>query len=91
MGKLTNEAESNAIGVGMVIAAAIIADHNDVLAEEVLGAAGLETVAEMRAAGCDAYDVMRLRRVIRNIANRKAWLARKATTPARSEERRAGE
>jgi hypothetical protein len=66
-----DQERSNAIGVGMVIAAAIIADHNPVYAAEILGAAGLETIAEMRVAGCDAYDVNQLRHVIRDIARHK--------------------
>lgn len=78
--------QSNAVGVGMVIAAAIIADDNDVLAEEILCAAGLETVARMRKVGCDDYDINKLRPVVTNMNRRKRWDARKrATTPTADE------
>lgn len=66
------EAERRGIGVGMVIAAAIIADHDPTYAEEILNAAGLTSTAAMRAAGCDGYDILKLRAVLLNIARRDA-------------------
>lgn len=61
-------AEKRGIGVGMVIAAAIIVDLSDVYAAEILLAAGLTTMADMRAIGAEAYDVRKLRGVLRQIA-----------------------
>ncbi len=57
------------VGNGMVIAAAIIVRvwGDEVQAQEILGAAGLTTVAAMRRVGVDAYDVWPLRKVIRNL------------------------
>jgi hypothetical protein len=66
------EAERRGIGVGMVIAAAIIADHDPIYAEEILNAAGLTSTAAMRAAGCDGYDILKLRALLLNIARRNA-------------------
>jgi hypothetical protein len=66
------EAHSNGVGVGMVIAAAIIVRvwGGDVQAEEILGAAGIKTVADMRRFGVDAYDAWPLRNVIRQLSGR---------------------
>lgn len=66
-------AESRGVGIGMCIAAAIIADHSPTYAREILGAAALETVAEMRALGVDDYDIKKLRFVIRDIAASRRW------------------
>lgn len=65
-------ARSAAIGVGMVIAAAIIVRvwGEEVEAAEILGAAGLTTVAELRAIGAEAYDVWPLRGVLRTFRQR---------------------
>lgn len=70
------EIEKRGIGIGMVIAAAIIADHDPVYAEEILGAAGLTTTAAMRAEGCEPYDILKLKRVVQHIAQRRANTAR---------------
>ena len=63
--------QSRGIGIGMVIAAAIVAQHDDTLAEELLHVTGMTTVAALRAGGCDDYDIVKLRFVIQNIAVRK--------------------
>lgn len=61
------------VEIGMVIAAAICTRYHgeDVLAEEILGAAGLTTMADMRRIGADAYDVLALRGVLKTLARRK--------------------
>jgi hypothetical protein len=64
----------------MVIAAAIVVDNCEVTAEEILCAAGLETVARMKAVGCDDYDIDLLRPLVRQMNSRKRWSARKART-----------
>ncbi|GAA0206484.1 hypothetical protein QOZ96_003363 [Brevundimonas nasdae] len=66
---LSDEAKKG-IPVGMVVAAAQIVDHDDTLAAEVLEEAGLTTAAEMRAAGCDPYDIEKLRPLLKDIARR---------------------
>lgn len=71
----TTAATSKGVGIGMVIAAALIAEWDDTRAAEILHAAGLTTIKDMKAAGCDDYDIDKLRAVIRNIA-RCAALAR---------------
>lgn len=50
---------TNAVGVGMAIAAGILMScwGDETKAAEILGAAGLRTVGQMRAAGVDAYDI----------------------------------
>lgn len=73
---LSDEAKKG-IPVGMVVAAAQIADHDDTLAAEVLEEAGLTTAADMRAAGCAPYDIDRLRPVLKDIA-RRASLSQKS-------------
>ena len=75
-----SQARSNAVGVGMVIAAAIVVDNCDVTAEEILHAAGLETVAKMKAAGCDDYDIDQLRSLVRQMNARRRRDAHKART-----------
>lgn len=58
----------------MVIAAAIIVRvwGDEVQAEEILGAAGITTMADMRRFEVDAYDIMPLRGVLRSMNRRKA-------------------
>lgn len=65
------KAYRDGMGVGMVIAAAIIVEDDSVYAEEILGAAGITTVKEMRAVGCDDYDINQLRPLVRDMARRK--------------------
>ncbi len=67
------QAHDAGVAVGMAIAAAIIVRvwGDDVQAEEILGAAGLNSVADMRRFGVDAYDVWPLRNVIRRLSGRK--------------------
>ena len=61
-----------AVGVGMAIAAGIIMQHwgDDTQAEEILRAAGLITVKELREAGVDWYDIRFLAPVLRAIKDR---------------------
>lgn len=69
---LATTARGNAIGCGMVIAAAIIVRTwgDDVQATEILGAAGLTTMDDMRRIGAEAYDVQPLRGVLRGFARK---------------------
>lgn len=86
--KAAGEAERSAsIGVGMVIAAAIIVRvwGDEVQAEEILGAAGLTSVQALREIGADAYDVMPLRGVIRSLQQRLR--SSELTLPAGAEPR----
>lgn len=68
------DARDQGVANGMVIAAAIIVRvwGEEVQAEEILGAAGCTTMADMRRFGVDAYDVMPLRGVMRQIARQTA-------------------
>jgi hypothetical protein len=59
------------VACGMAIAAAIIADHDPVYAEEILCAGAIDTMEAMRKFGVDAYDVNKLRKVLANIKRRK--------------------
>lgn len=63
----------NGVSIGIVIAAAFCVRYHgeDVIAEELLSMAGLETMTDMRRIGADAYDVSALRGVMREIARRK--------------------
>lgn len=63
---------SNAVGVGMAIAAGIIMScwGDEVQAEEILGAAGLTTVAAMRASGVETYDIRLCLPVLRTFRER---------------------
>lgn len=75
---MSSRAELNkAVGRGMVIAAAMIAKSDDVLASEILHAAGLTTARAMRSCGCDDYDIGQLEAVIQNIAQRERNYGRK--------------
>lgn len=67
------EERSNAVGVGMVIAATIILPQSDVYAEEVLGAAGICSIADMRKIGCDDYDINQLRGVVSEMQRRRRY------------------
>lgn len=69
---ITDDERSAAIGVGMVIAAAIIVRvwGEEVEAQEILGAAGVRTVDDMRQIGVDAYDAWPLRNTIRQLSGR---------------------
>lgn len=62
-------ARDQGVGVGMVIAAAIIVRvwGHEVEAEEILGAAGITDMAAMRKFGVDAYDVAPLRNVLKRL------------------------
>lgn len=64
--------EQKAIGVGMAIAAGIVmsAWGNEVAAEEILGAAGLRTVKDMRESGVEWYDIRLCVPVLRTFRNR---------------------
>ena len=78
---LMREAESRGVGCGMVIAAAIIVRvwGDEVQALEILGAAGARSMADLRAWGCDAYDVWPLRGVLRSLWRRKQPMDLKRT------------
>lgn len=65
------QAESRGVGIGMAIAAAIVADWDDVRAGEILSCAGLTTFDDLRSAGVDDYDIKKLRFVVKNIAQRE--------------------
>lgn len=67
------QARDEGVVNGMAIAAAIIVRvwGDEVQAEEILGAAGLTSMDEMRRFGIDAYDVMPLRNVIRRLSGRR--------------------
>lgn len=80
------KAHSDGIGVGMVISAAIIADQDPVYAEEILGAAGVQSVADMRAIGCDDYDIDQLRDLVKEMQRRRRRSSRKAITAASKSE-----
>lgn len=64
------EAESRGVGIGMAIAAAIVAPDDDVKAAEILHAIGLTTKAELRRAGVDGYDIEKLSFTLKCIADR---------------------
>jgi hypothetical protein len=66
---VTDDERSKAVGVGMAIAAGIIMQHwgETVQAEEILNAAGLTTVKELRDAGVEWYDIRLLAPVLRSI------------------------
>jgi hypothetical protein len=65
---------SNAVGVGMVMAAAIIVQSHgsEVEAEEILRAAGVDTATDAHRIGVDDYDLKILRPVFRHMAERRA-------------------
>lgn len=65
------KAHSDGVAVGMVIAAAIVADHSSVHAEEILGAAGIGSITDMRTFGCDDYDIDQLRDVVAEMQRRR--------------------
>ena len=71
--------EQNAIGVGMAIAAGIVMScfGNEVEAREILGAAGLRTVKDMRDAGVDRYDIRLCLPVLRTFREQDRARARK--------------
>lgn len=64
-------ARTKGVIIGMVIAAGMIAKEDDVLAEEILGNAGVTTAAKAKAAGVDQYDIDMLKEVFGYIADRK--------------------
>ena len=70
-GKLTEE--QNAIGVSMAIAAGIIVSTwgPEIQAEEILDAAGLTTVKELREAGVEWYDIRLLVPVLKTFRDRE--------------------
>jgi hypothetical protein len=73
---------SNAIGVGMAVAAGIIMQHwgDEVQAEEILGAAGLTTVKELRAVGVEWYDIRFLVPVLRTFRDRERYRHQRLST-----------
>lgn len=70
------------VAVGMAIAAGIILSSwgDEVQAEEILGAAGLTTVAAMKAAGVDMYDIRLCVPVLKTFRDRER--RRAASRPA---------
>lgn len=66
--------QSRHVGVGMVLAASQIVDSHgeEVMATEILEAAGLESEAAIRALGIEDYDLFILRPVLTEIARRNA-------------------
>lgn len=81
MGRMTDrerKIHQDGMGVGMVIAAAILVDHDSVYAEEILGAAGLTSVKDMRSIGCDDYDIDQLRGLIAEMRRKRGYDVRRA-------------
>ena len=74
----TKAARDAGVATGMVIAAAIIVRvwGEEVQAAEILAAAGCTTIDDMRRFGVDAYDVMPLRNVMRDLNDRPRPLGR---------------
>ncbi len=70
----------------MLVAAAICSRHfgADEAAAEILGAAGLTTMAEIRAVKGDAYDAMGVRRVLRRFREREAAFEERPATMGRA-------
>lgn len=64
MSPCCKEAETRGVGIGMAIAAGIIAEWDDVRATEILQAAGFHSFNDLREAGVDDYDIKLLRRVV---------------------------
>lgn len=75
---------SDGVGVGMVIAAAIVASHSEVQAEEILHAAGVTSITKMRAIGCDDYDIDQLRVIVSEIQRKQRWDSRKSASKSES-------
>lgn len=73
-GALVKAEASRHVGVGMVLAASqIVASHGEeVMATEILQAAGVETEASIRALGVEDYDINILRPVLKEMARRGA-------------------
>jgi hypothetical protein len=76
---MTNDERSNAVGVGMAIAAGIIVSTwgDEVQAEEILNAGDLTTVRKLREAGVDWYDIRLLVPVLRTLRDRERYNAAK--------------
>jgi hypothetical protein len=70
--EMTDDEQSNAIGVGMAIAAGIVMScwGDEVAAREILGAAALTSVKDLREAGVDWYDIRLLVPVLRYFRDR---------------------
>ena len=51
------DGEKKAFNHGMAVAAAIVAPYQSEYAQEILGAAGMKTRAELLAEGVDEYDI----------------------------------
>ena len=78
---MEREAETNAFNAGMAIAAGIVmsVSGDDTIAAEILGAAGLTTVAAMRKAGVETYDIRLCAPVLRLFREQeKSSVSRKA-------------
>ena len=69
------KAHSNGVGVGMVIAAAIVRRQCETTAEEILCAAGIASIADMRKMQCDDYDIDQLRTVVAEIQRKSRLIA----------------
>jgi hypothetical protein len=76
--------ETRARGQGMAIAAGIVvsAFGDTVIAKEILSAAGLETVDDMRKCGVDPYDVRLCRPALKEYLADKKWNERRAAEKA---------
>lgn len=70
---MNTDERSNAVGVGMVIAAGIILScwGSEVEAEEILAASGLTSVKAMRRAGVETYDIRLCVPVLRTFRDRQ--------------------
>lgn len=58
---------SEGVGVGMIIAAGIVADVSEVYCREILASAGVRSFQDARDLGADDYDIRRCRVAIRNL------------------------
>ena len=77
-----SERKDRLIGVGMCIAAGIIADFEPVYCEEIIRACGWTTIKDLKANGVDEYDIKLLYPVMKEIARKDAIDARKACARA---------
>lgn len=67
------DATRNEVGIGMCIAAGILMSGwgEDTMAAEIIGAANLDTIDKMRAAGVDEYDIDLLRPVTEHLESQR--------------------
>lgn len=71
MSACCKETINKGVGIGMAIAAGMIAEWDDVRAAEILHAAGLTSFEALRQAGVDEYDIKQLRSVVSEIGRKE--------------------